>query len=295
MQAGGWVQGGGHSLLSPAYGLGADNLIEVEIVTADGKITKASECSNPELFWAVRGGGGGTWGVVTQVTYQTRPETQIYSASVSFSMDINNITFLDMLTLWIKTAPILGDLGVGGATVLSANSLGAMLTLPASEANWTDFESALSPVSMWLEEYNAGSVVYTNYTSWYDYYLELNPPQDSQAGGAGGSISSRIIPRQYFENNPERMAEITYQALKTTPWAIIGHAAPVKLRKKPIRTSVNPIWVLHKYFILICSLHTPISLTKKNSTTRYGMCWLTISSSNSTELWPLMLQYTSAR
>jgi hypothetical protein len=48
------LQGGGHSFLSPSFGLGVDNLLEMDIVTPDGKLRTISECSNPELFWAVR-------------------------------------------------------------------------------------------------------------------------------------------------------------------------------------------------------------------------------------------------
>lgn len=46
-------QGGGHSLLTPSFGLGVDNLLEMDIVTPDAKLQTISECSNPELFWAV--------------------------------------------------------------------------------------------------------------------------------------------------------------------------------------------------------------------------------------------------
>ena len=47
-------QGGGHSFLSPSFGLGVDNLLEMDIITPDGKLRTISECSNPDLFWAVR-------------------------------------------------------------------------------------------------------------------------------------------------------------------------------------------------------------------------------------------------
>jgi len=58
----------GHSPLGPSYGLGADVVVEYKIVTADGKLTVANEVSNPDLFWALRGGGGGTFGIVTEAT-----------------------------------------------------------------------------------------------------------------------------------------------------------------------------------------------------------------------------------
>lgn len=69
----GWLHGGGHSPLTTKYGMGADNLRQVEIVTPDGAVKIANECQNPDLFFAVRGGGGGTFGVVTNITYRALP------------------------------------------------------------------------------------------------------------------------------------------------------------------------------------------------------------------------------
>ena len=66
----GLVQGGGFGSFSKAYGLAGASLIEAEIVTADGEVRIANACSNPDLFWALKGGGGG-FGVVTRVTLRT--------------------------------------------------------------------------------------------------------------------------------------------------------------------------------------------------------------------------------
>src|SRR5262249_57895044 len=65
----GYSVGGGLGWLMAKYGLAADNLPSVEIVTADGQILNASETSHPDLFWAVRGGGG-NFGIVTTVEIQ---------------------------------------------------------------------------------------------------------------------------------------------------------------------------------------------------------------------------------
>ena len=67
----GFVLGGGFGSLSKAYGTGASNLLEAEIVTADGKVRIVNEFRDPELFFALRGGGGGTFGVVTRLTLRT--------------------------------------------------------------------------------------------------------------------------------------------------------------------------------------------------------------------------------
>jgi FAD/FMN-containing dehydrogenase len=64
----GWFTGGGHGPLSSTYGMGADNVLQIQIVTPTGDFLTANACQNPEIFWAIRGGGGGTFGVVTEVT-----------------------------------------------------------------------------------------------------------------------------------------------------------------------------------------------------------------------------------
>ncbi|KAF9450775.1 FAD-binding domain-containing protein [Macrolepiota fuliginosa MF-IS2] len=69
--AGGWVMGGGHSAFSAKYGLGVDNAVQFTIVKADGDHVIANAHNNSDLFWALRGGGAGSWGVVTSVTYKT--------------------------------------------------------------------------------------------------------------------------------------------------------------------------------------------------------------------------------
>jgi FAD/FMN-containing dehydrogenase len=67
----GFIQGGGFGSFSKNYGLGAAGLLEVEVITADGQVRIANACNNPDLFWALKGGGGGTFGVVSHVTLRT--------------------------------------------------------------------------------------------------------------------------------------------------------------------------------------------------------------------------------
>ena len=66
----GLISGGGFGSFSKRYGMAAASLLEAEIVTADGDVKIANPCTNPDLFWAIKGGGGG-FGVVTRMTLRT--------------------------------------------------------------------------------------------------------------------------------------------------------------------------------------------------------------------------------
>ncbi len=73
---GGHALGGGFGLASRAWGLASDNLVSVQIVTADGKILTADSRNHSDLFWASRGGGGGNFGIVTQLVFRTHAVSQ---------------------------------------------------------------------------------------------------------------------------------------------------------------------------------------------------------------------------
>lgn len=73
----GLTLGGGIGVLSRAFGLTCDGLTSVEIVTADGQVRRVDENHDPDLFWACRGGGGGQFGVVTELTFTARQAPRI--------------------------------------------------------------------------------------------------------------------------------------------------------------------------------------------------------------------------
>jgi FAD/FMN-containing dehydrogenase len=67
----GLIQSGGFGSFSKKFGTAAAGLLQVEVVTADGTVRVANVCTHPDLFWAIKGGGGGSLGVVTRVTLRT--------------------------------------------------------------------------------------------------------------------------------------------------------------------------------------------------------------------------------
>ncbi len=84
---GGFTLGGGFGRLNRSYGLAVDNLVSAEIVTADGRVRTVSAEQEPDLFWAIRGGGG-NFGVVTRFDYRLHPfDREVLSGMIFWPVD----------------------------------------------------------------------------------------------------------------------------------------------------------------------------------------------------------------
>ncbi len=82
----GFTSGGGQSSLSRPLGLAIDSLLEAEIVDANGYILRASADQNADLFWALRGGGGGNFGVCTSFCFRTHPIDTVAYAAINWNL-----------------------------------------------------------------------------------------------------------------------------------------------------------------------------------------------------------------
>ena len=100
---GGLTLGGGIGYLARAHGLTIDNLLSAQVVTADGQVKVASEQQYPDLFWALRGGGG-NFGVVTSFEYQLHPIKDIYAGIFLYEVDRAG-DLLRFFREFIKDAP----------------------------------------------------------------------------------------------------------------------------------------------------------------------------------------------
>jgi hypothetical protein len=109
---------GGHGYLSRKHGLTIDNLVEADVVLADGRFVTASADSHPDLFWALRGGGG-NFGVVTSFVFRLHPVGTVFAGPVAFDQE-DGRAVMQAYRDFLPTAP--EELGVflGLKTILSS-------------------------------------------------------------------------------------------------------------------------------------------------------------------------------
>ncbi|MGN9837148.1 FAD-binding oxidoreductase [Nonomuraea sp. H19] len=99
----GYTLGGGIGWLSREYGFAADSLLRAEVVTADGRVLTASADSHPDLFWAMRGGGG-NFGVVTSLEFRLHPVARVFAGAAFFPGE-RAADVLVRYRDWIASAP----------------------------------------------------------------------------------------------------------------------------------------------------------------------------------------------
>jgi len=101
--AGGLILGGGMGYLSRTYGLSIDNMLGAEVVLADGSVVNTDESENDDLFWAIRGGGG-NFGVVTQLKMRLHPVSTVLAGPMFWELD-KTVDLLKWYREFIVNAP----------------------------------------------------------------------------------------------------------------------------------------------------------------------------------------------
>ncbi|KAL9074828.1 MAG: hypothetical protein Q9161_001966 [Pseudevernia consocians] len=201
--AGGYTQGGGHSALASKYGLAADQTLEWEVVTGTGEFVRASPRENADLYWALSGGGGGTYGVVWSLTSKAHIDIPVSGANLTFSSEgISTDTFYAALTAWHENLPKLVD--AGAMTVYYVTSEAFVLTpftgpgIPASKAKdlLQPFIDALHRLGI---SYNMTGP--TDFPTYLDEYNTFQLPLEVSVAQYGG----RLIPRSVVENNTDAL------------------------------------------------------------------------------------------
>jgi len=111
--AGGYTQGGGHSALSSRHGMAADQALEWEVVTGTGEHLIANREKNTDLYWALSGGGGGTYGVVLSLTSKAHPDVPTSGATLSFtSANVSKDAYYEAISTFHSSLSKSADAGI---------------------------------------------------------------------------------------------------------------------------------------------------------------------------------------
>jgi FAD/FMN-containing dehydrogenase len=102
--AGGFLQGGGIGLFTRSIGIACDKVTSAQVVLADGSVVIASPAQNSDLYWALRGGGGGNFGIVTSYTFTPSPLTDVAAGFLTWPYD-QALDVVDGWTQWMVDAP----------------------------------------------------------------------------------------------------------------------------------------------------------------------------------------------
>ena len=224
---GGYIQGGGHGPLASTHGLAAQQVLQARVVTTKGDILVANEVENSDLFWAIRGGGAGQYGVVTEyvIRHFPAPESVIFGSVALAPLNEQGVNASwDAATILFNALPGLMDAGVAGAMSLASGSTGKAFNpsapafttgAVAGQALWAfnmsqaHFDSLLEPVVRKMHDAGSNETIAISYSaSQLDNYTEFySAVSGSNTAGGGGVSSSRLL--------GHRHVDIPHDTLKT--------------------------------------------------------------------------------
>ncbi|KAI4861943.1 FAD-binding domain-containing protein [Hypoxylon rubiginosum] len=215
--AGGYTQGGGHSALSSNFGLAADNTLSFEVVTPTGKLLTASTTENQDLYWALSGGGGGNYGIVTSITVKAHADATVSGASFLINgSDDDPDQIFDIIDAFHAALPGIVDSGV----MIIYFFTNTFLQIPAMTAynkTQAEVEQILQPFADSLSTMNVSFepkvTQFSSYSDHYDNYWGPLPEGNIQVGTQ--LFGGRLIPRSVlpdFSTTTRKIAEmgVTY-------------------------------------------------------------------------------------
>lgn len=184
--------------------MGADNIIEASIVTPKGDIVTASECQNEDLFWAIRGGGGGTFGVILSLTVKVFPMPSLSTATVS--MSARNGT--SPKSWWMLISSIhkemikLQDAGVMGYYTIGGSPQSFQYTMfQFNTKDTSSIDCLIGPLINHIQRHKK-IVDSSSSTTWLPVWslIEKIAPSGGDAGTHRGARASRLLPRKAVED-----------------------------------------------------------------------------------------------
>ncbi|KAJ7088686.1 FAD-binding domain-containing protein [Mycena epipterygia] len=251
--AGGYLQGAGHSALSRTFGLAADNVFEFQVVVASGELLQVNSATNTDLFYALRGGGAGSWGVIVSATFRTFPTFSSTFGLITLSAT-NNKAMASLATLHAKHISDFDATGSSQYFYLTKNSTTAtpIFTLYNYLINQTvaQGQAILSPFLTAAQALPGITLVSATYT--YESINDILYQADDVAG-YNLALGSRFIPATTYSDSPATVGQTYQQLLDGGALAILGHlvAGGQVAANANISSAVNPAWRTAKTHIVI--------------------------------------------
>lgn len=244
---GGYVQGGGHSPLSSLHGMAADQVLNYEVVTADGRFVTANAKENADLFWALRGGGGSTYGIVTSAVIKAHPDMKVTSTTFSYSTkNVPHSSFWAGFRAYLDYFP--ANVAAGTYSyffILPSGENFTFLMQPFFAPNMSESqtEELLRP---WMDDLSGLGIdidpVYKEYGTFWDAWNASFPLEAIEKTHVASG--SRLWPRTNWDN--DTILDTTYDAIKSSAEAglttIAFNQAPTWAAGGKQDTAVNPAW-----------------------------------------------------
>lgn len=244
---GGYVQGGGHSPLSSLYGMAADQVLNYEVVTADGRFVTANARENADLFWALRGGGGSTYGIVTSATIKAHPDMKVTSTTFSYSTkNVSQESFWAGFRAYLDYFPVNAAAGTYSYFFIfpsGGDYTFIMQPFFAPNMSKSETEELLRP---WMNDLSRLGIdvdpVYKEHSTFWDAWNSSFPLEAVEKTHIASG--SRLWPRNNWDNNT--ILNATYDAIKSSADAgvitIAFNQAPTWIAGGRQDTAVNPAW-----------------------------------------------------
>jgi hypothetical protein len=191
--------------------MGADNLLEAQIVLPSGKVVIANACKNQDLFWAVRGGGGGTFGVIMSATFKAYPSPQTTQLAVQVALINPNKTeeWYDLMAYIHSEFPRLKDAGVQGYYAIVGPPVTPVMAFAGSfniydQPNGT-VEALFAPV---LARINESGIALAQYktVSGSSFFTVWNDTVTVEDVAGTGAMGSRLLTRNAVTADINKLA-----------------------------------------------------------------------------------------
>jgi hypothetical protein len=253
----GWATGGGHGWLTSSYGMGADNIFEIEIVTPTGAILVANECQNSDIFWATRGGGGGTFGVITRITMKAypMPQTTVWLWNIQGKNNTDAKEWWRLVASLHANMPAVNEAGFQGYYTIAGAKKGPL----AMGGYFMAYDKSNSSITTAISDFLAPAreashlvatptSTITAYTRWIDAYNALpKQTRDSSSGPGGLTSITRLLTADSLTQDLDastRMFEAIGPQQSDYEKGMSSHilAGSLIASSKPVNSALNPAW-----------------------------------------------------